>query len=481
MWWRRLEQAWFTDRVVGREHSGDALTAHVSASGRAVDRDRLSWVTLLSFGSISMPISLLALGLFMFLPKVYSTSSGIAMQDVGLIIFATRLWDFVTDPLVGWLSDKTRTKFGRRIPWMTLAWLPLSISAYKLFIPPPGVGASYLAFWSFLLFFSGTALFMPYTAMGAELSTSYHERSRIFAFRHVFSVVGTLTAALLFLAANSQRVYNPEADALELIAWVGLALLPITLIATLIKAPERPIDESRVRDRMRWKDGVRIMFGNRIYLRILGCYLCNGFANALPVTLMFFFVRSVLEAPEWTPVILALYFVSAICGTPLWLFIANRLGKHVAWRIALLVAAGSLVSVPFMGAGDVIWFLAVALVVGVTLGADLAMPAAMLADVVDQDILATGRQRTGIYFAVWAMAAKLAAATAVGLSFPILDWAGFVPDMYNDDKALLVLALLFGLCPVVFKLFALAIVWRYPLTASRQAEVRREIAAQRTT
>ncbi len=401
------------------------------------------------------------------------------MQDVGLIIFATRLWDFVTDPLVGWLSDKTRTRFGRRIPWMTLAWIPLSIATYKLFIPPPGVGASYLAFWSFLLFFSGTSLFMPYTAMGAELSSSYHERSRVFAVRHVYSVLGTLTAALLFLFANSRRVYNPEADALVFIAWVGLALLPVALIATVLKAPEKPIEETYTRDRVRWGEGLRIMFGNRTYLRILGCYLFNGIGNALPVTLLFFYVRSVLEAPEWTPFILAAYFIAAICGTPIWLHFANRLGKHVAWRIALIVAAASLVFVPLLGAGDVIWFLAIAIVVGVTLGADLAMPAAMLADVVDQDVLSTGRQRTGIYFAVWAMAAKLAAAAAVGVSFPILDWAGYIPDMYNDAGALLTLSILFGLCPVVFKLLALLFVWRYPLTADRQAEIQREIAAQR--
>jgi len=458
--------------MTGREVTGDA-------EGLTVAGERLSWVTLLSFGSVSMPVAMLALGLFMFLPTVYSTSSGISMQEVGLIIFATRLWDFVTDPLVGWLSDKTRSRFGRRIPWMTLAWLPLSISAYKLFLPPPGVGASYLAFWSFLMFLSGTSLFMPYTAMGAELSSSYHERSRIFAFRHMFAVAGTLTAALLFWFANRQGVFSPEADALKLIAWVGLALLPFALVATLLKAPESPRDETRRREDIRWKDGVRVMFGNRTYLRILGCYLCNGVANALPVTLLFFFVRSVLEAPEWTPIILALYFAAAICGTPLWLFIARRLGKHKSWCIALLVAAGTLVFVPFLGVGDVFWFLAIAIIVGITLGADLAMPAAMLADVVDQDILATGRQRTGIYFAVWAMAAKFAAAMAVGFSFPILDWAGYVPDMYNEAGALLVLSLLFGLCPVIFKLLALLFVWGYPLTAARQAEIRRAIAAQR--
>lgn len=464
--------------MVGREHTGDGVTANSGAGGRAVDSERLSWTALLSFGSISMPVSLLALGLFMFLPTVYSASSGISMQDVGLIIFATRLWDFVTDPLVGWLSDKTRTRFGRRIPWMTLAWLPLSISAYKLFLPPPGVGATYLAFWSFVLFLSGTSLFMPYTAMGAELSTSYHERSRIFGYRHVFAVLGTLLAALLFWFVNKPGVYNPEADALELIAWVGLILLPLALLATLFNCRERPVDATVSRADIRWKDGVRVMFGNRTYLRVLCCYLCNGIANALPVTLMFFYVRSVLEAPEWTPIILALYFVAAICGTPLWLYFADRWGKHVSWRIALLAAAATLVFVPLLGAGDVFWFMVIAFIVGVTLGADLAMPAAMLADVVDQDVLATGRQRTGIYFAVWAMAAKLAAA-AVGVAFPILGWVGYIPDMYNEPDALLTLAILFGLCPVVFKLLAVLFVWRYPLTAEKQTEIRQAIAAQR--
>jgi len=470
---------WFTDPVVGREHTGEKSLVDNGARAPAADRGRLGWVVLLSFGSISMPVSLLAIGLFMFLPTAYSASSGISMQDVGLVIFATRLWDFVTDPLVGWLSDKTRTRFGRRIPWMTLAWLPLSVAAYKLFIPPPGVGASYLAFWSFVLFFSGTSLFMPYTAMGAELSTSYHERSRIFAYRHIFAVLGTLTAALLFWFVNRPGVYNPEADALELIAWVGIILLPIALGATLLTTRERPLDASIARADIRWKDGVRVMFGNRTYLRILGCYLFNGIANALPVTLIFFFVRSVLEAPEWTPIILALYFIAAICGTPLWLYFARRWGKHISWRIALLAAAATLVFVPLLGAGDVGWFLAFALILGVTLGADLAMPAAMLADVVDQDVLATGRQRTGIYFAVWAMAAKLAAAAAVGVAFPILDWVGFIPDMYNEAGALLTLSILFGLCPVFFKLLAVVFVWRYPLTAERQTEIRDAIAAQR--
>jgi len=105
----------------------------------------------------------------------------------------------------------------------------------------------------------------------------------------------------------------------------------------------------------------------------------------------------------------------------------------------------------------------------------------MLADIVDQDVLESGRQRTGVFYAAWAMTAKAAAALVVGFSLKLLDMVGFVPDMYNDGEALLVLGLLFGVCPILFKLVALALVWRYPLTASHQAELRAEIEAHRVT
>ncbi|MBO6783018.1 MAG: MFS transporter [Alphaproteobacteria bacterium] len=196
------------------------------------------------------------------------------------------------------------------------------------------------------------------------------------------------------------------------------------------------------------------------------------------MTLIFFYVKQVLERPDWTAAYLAAYFVAAILGTPLWLFLARRVGKHIAWRHALILAILAFGIVPALGSGDTWLFLAVALVAGLTLGADLAMPAAMLADAVDQDAVETGETRTGLYYAVWAMAAKAAAALVVGGSLKLLDSVGFVPDMYNDGEALLVLTLLFGVCPVLFKLVALAAVWRYGLTADHQAELRRKLAAR---
>ncbi|MDA0785885.1 MAG: MFS transporter, partial [Proteobacteria bacterium] len=347
--------------------------------------------------------------------------------------------------------------------------------------PPADAGALYLGVWSFVLFTSGTALFMPYTAMGAELSTVYHQRSRIFLYRHLFAVVGTLGAALLFLVANQRgTAFFPERDALALMGLAGLLLLPIPIIATALFVRERPMPAKRAGGDAGWRSGMRLMLSNKPYLRILACYFVNGIANAFPVTLLFFYVKQIIERPDWTAIYLAVYFVAAIAGTPVWMFVAKRLGKHLAWRYALILAIFAFAIVPFLGSGDTIPFLFVAIVAGVTLGADLAMPASMLADVVDQDVLETGRQRTGVFFAVWAMAAKAAAALVVGISLKLLDVVGFVPDMYNDADALLVLAILFGVCPIVFKVLALGAVWRYPLTAARQARLRAEILARQS-
>jgi GPH family glycoside/pentoside/hexuronide:cation symporter len=172
---------------------------------------------------------------------------------------------------------------------------------------------------------------------------------------------------------------------------VGLLILPIPIIATALFVRERSVPAPRAGADTDWRSGIRLMLSNKPYLCILACYFVNGISNAFPVTLLFFYVKQVIERPDWTAIYLAVYFTAAIVGTPIWMFVANRLGKHVAWRYALILAILAFSGVPFLGSGDTIPFLFVAMVAGITLGADLAMPAPMLADVVDQDVLETGK------------------------------------------------------------------------------------------
>jgi Na+/melibiose symporter-like transporter len=153
------------------------------------------------------------------------------------------------------------------------------------------------------------------------------------------------------------------------------------------------------------------------------------------------------------------------------------MGKHRAWIAAMVWACAVFVWVPLLGPGDVWWFVAVCVLTGLSLGADLVLPSAMQADVVDLDTLESGSQRTGVFFALWGMATKLALAVAVGLAFPLLDLAGFRDGSDNDAFALFALAALYALVPVIFKAIAIVLMHGYPITAVSQAEVRTRLEA----
>ncbi len=176
---------------------------------------------------------------------------------------------------------------------------------------------------------------------------------------------------------------------------------------------------------------------------------------------------------------LFVYFLSAVLAIPLWLWASARFGKHRVWTAAMLWACAVFALVPLLGPGDQIWFLAICILTGVSLGADLVLPASMQADVVDLDTLRSGRQRTGTYFAIWGMATKLALALAVGMAFPLLDFAGFDgTTAAGGGSGLLALAFLYSLLPVAFKLAAVAVFWGYSITAERQRRIRARIQAR---
>lgn len=442
-----------------------------------MSKSHLPTTVLISYGLTAMPLSALAIGMFVVLPTVYAEAVGLGMTSVFLVVLLTRFWDVITDPLIGWLSDRTRGRFGRRRPWVLLAWLPLSVAIYALYLPPEGIGWAYLSVWSAIFFTAGTAMLVPYTVWGAELSGVYHERSRVFAYRHVFAALGTLLAAGLSIQARGSGTVM-SAETLRLIAWVGLALLPFTLAVLFWRVRESPPPAPR--RRVDWRLGIRVMLRNRPFARVLATYFLNGVANAFPATLFFFFVRHALGDAGATGTLLTAYFVAAVIGTPLWIRLARRYGKHRTWCVAMVLAAVSFLTVPFLYQSQTGFFLAVIVVAGLTLGADLAMPGAMLADVVDEDTVGTGERRAGIYYALWAMVAKLALAFA-SVGFLILDLAGFdakIDD--NTDTAIFTLVVLFALFPVAFKAAAAAVVWRYPLTEGRHEELRRMIAAGET-
>ena len=427
--------------------------------------------SLFAYGLPGLPLAALLLPMYVYLPTFYAADLALGFTAVAAVLMVARLWDVATDPLVGTLSDRMAWRLGRRRPWM-LAGVPLVLtSAYFLFLPGADASWASMLLWTVLLTLGGTMLILPYTAWGAELSDDYNERSRIAAFREVFVVLGTLLAAGLPSLLGEDR-----GQALAALFWFLLVFLPVSVLVATIMVPEPSV---QVRRPLPWRQSLTILRRNGPFRRLITAYFLNGIANGLPATLFLLFVEHVLQSKAYSGLLLFIYFLCGIAAVPGWLWLSRRYGKHKVWVGAMLLACSVFIWVPFLGPGDLGWFVVVCVLTGLPLGADLVLPPSMQADVIDLDRLRSQRERAGLYFAIWGMATKLALALAVGIAFPLLQLAGFDPETaVPGGFSLLVLAGLYALVPVVFKVTSIMLVWRYPITAKRHNRLRQRIAAR---
>ena len=431
---------------------------------------------LLAYGLPGLPLAGLGVPLFIFLPAFYAQNRGLSLEAVGVALLLARLWDALSDPLIGILSDRTRTRFGRRKPWLFAGIPIICLAVYMLFVPPEGAGTPHLFVWSVALYLGWTMVQLPYAAWGAELTSAYHERSRITAIREGMLVLGTLLAAGTPAIISAAGGGEDMGTVLTVLAFFLIVTLPVSIILAAAIMPERPPAATRGYFSANWRTGTALLLRNKPFLRLILAYLLNGLANGLAATLFVLFVDKGLGIPQKTDGLLLVYFLAGILSIPAWLAVSHRAGKHRTWIAAMLVNSAIFVFVPFLAPGDYVAFMIICIGTGFCLGADLVLPPSMQADVVDEDTAEGGGSRAGIYFALWGMATKLALALAVGIAFPVLDAAGFDTNGSNDASALLVLALLYGAAPVVLKLAAIAIMRGFPLTEARQAELHRRIA-----
>ncbi len=432
---------------------------------------RRSLLELIGYGVVGLPLAALGLPLVVYLPAYYAELPGLGTAAVGAMLFIARVFDVVTDPLIGWASDHTTTPLGRRKPWLLAGMPVLLLGGWFLFNPTQDAGALWLLGWSLLAYLGWTMISLPYTAMAAELSADYDARSRITAFREGFFVLGTLIA--IMLPALIQRSGGSEGDGLRALALFLVISLPLAMLVFMRLVSEPHYATKPV---MHFRQGLRLMAGNVAFRRLLIAYLMNGAANGLPAALFIFFVMYVLGADQATAgLLLAIYFVSAVAGLPLWLKLGANWSKHRLWCASMLWACAVFIWAPMLGTGDIIWFGLICVLSGLCLGVDQAIPASIQADVIDEDTVGGGDQRAGLYFGLWGMATKLAFALSVGIAFPLLELAGFVLGMDNSPDSLSALAFLYGGLPVLIKLGVVVLMWNFPLDRKRHAEVQRQL------
>jgi Na+/melibiose symporter-like transporter len=423
--------------------------------------------TLAAYAAPALPLAALYFPVYVYLAPFYAAERGVALAALGALFVGARLLDAVSDPLMGWISDRTASRIGRRRVWLLAATPLIALAAWRLMVPPEGAGIGHATLWLTALTLAWTMALVPYFAWGAEITADYAGRARVTVWREAAGLVGTVAAVVLYNLADGA---GAGMRAVALMVALGL---PLAAAAALAGAPE---PENRSRTRLSAGAALAALSGNAPFRRLLAAYLANGAANALPAGLFLFFVEDFLGAPEagW---LLLVYFVCAIAGMPLWAWAARRWSKHRAWCAAMIYACAVFACVPLLGPGDVAGYAAICVLTGLALGADLSLPPAIQADVVDLDTARTGEQRTGFFFALWAVATKAALAVSGGLALVALDLAGFRAGGPNDAAALGALVGLYAAAPVALKLVAVAIMWGCPLDRAEHDRLRAAIEA----
>ena len=417
------------------------------------------------YGLPAVALAIPTLPAHVLVPTYYAQSLGLGLAATGTVIFVARVIDVLADPVVGFASDRV----GRRKPFVAAGAIIAAIALYAVFSPPPSPGPFYLGFWYALLYIGWSLVMVAYTAWGAELSTDYAERSRITSWREGAGLVGISIAASL--PALLQQSGWQQGAAMEMTALVAILLGAPALFLAL-----RFVPEGRRRPQIvgRWYLAVA---DNPPFRRLLAAWFINGIANGLPAGLfpLFITLRLGADAPQMGLVLL-IYFAAALVSLPCWLWLLRRIDKHRLWSLAMAGAILAFLAVPLLPYGAVAAFAAICVVTGFALGADLALPPAIQADVVDFDRWRHGTERAGLYFALSNMSAKLSGALALGVAFPLLAFWGLDIDAEASAAGdTLALAVIYAWVPCVFKAIAVAMMWNFPLDRKTQTSIAQEI------
>lgn len=393
--------------------------------------------------------------IYAFLPNYLTETVGLSGVGVGFALSLTRLWDVVSDPVAGVVSDR----YGSRATWM-LAGLPFSlVGVYLLFVDAAALNVTTVALASIALYGGWTLTKLNYDAWGAELSPDYDGRTAYASAREGFGLLGFLVV-VVWLGAADAAGPGALAASFNALGWAMLVAVPLTFIATIKAVPVG----KRARSKAKLSDFLALWQDDALR-RLSAAFLLNGISAALPATLFLDFVQYRLGRADLAGPLLILYFICGVVALPLWLKVSKRYDKTKAWIYSMAWATLFFVIVPFLGEGDAIWFGIICVLTGISLGADLALPAAIQADIVEKRREETGRQQTGLLFALLGMLTKLAYAVGV-LAYPLLAWFGFSSQNAagGSNDGLFALGILYGAVPCVAKLGAIWIMKDFPIS-----------------
>jgi Na+/melibiose symporter-like transporter len=403
----------------------------------------VGWRAGLGYGALGLPLAFVALPLYVVLPNHYATQFGVPLAALGGVLLGARLLDAVADPLIGRAADGWLAAGAQRTWWaMAMAALLLAVGFTALFFPQVSGTPALLAWCAGTLavtYMGYSVVTVAHQSWGARLGGDARQQARIVAWREGLALAGVLIASVM-----------PSLAGLPVTTVVFVALLVAGML--WLRTATRPAASRGPRQHV----SLALPFATPAFRRLLAVYLVNGIASAVPATLVLFFIRDRLQAPAYEALFLASYFAVGAVSIPLWVRAVHRIGLERAWLASMGLAIAVFVWASALGAGDVAAFTMVCALSGLGLGADLTLPSAMLAGVIQR--AGHGAQSEGAYFGWWHFATKLNLALAAGIALPALSWFGYSPDS-RSPQALAALTAAYCVLPCVLKLAAAGLLY----------------------
>jgi GPH family glycoside/pentoside/hexuronide:cation symporter len=420
-----------------------------------------------------------AIPILIHMPKFYSDTVLVPVGYIAIAIAVARALDAIIDPAIGWLSDRTHTRLGRRRPYMLIGAPLCAVALYFLFSPPASLQPSQAGVWfglTFALYFFFHAVYeIPYLGLGAELTDDYHERTSLFGWRTGFLILGTIVATVLPFALTQSLGPRGAMSALGGIFGILLVGLYFLLVVG-VRERARIVRHSP----SALVPGVRVALRNRPFRILLITFVVASLPSAIPALLLPFYTDYVID-PENTlktyTMFLFLYFGCGFLFVPFWVALARRYGKLPTWLASFAVGISAGVGLFFAGKGDVLWVALLHIWAGIAFGTSFLLLPAMQADVIDYDELYTGQRREAQFTAFWAMVPKFVAIPGAALPIALLAMIGYVPNQDQTPKVLLGIRVLYALVPAAFGAVAFFLARRYPIDEKTHAAIRAGIVA----